>query len=190
MLRVACSYFLMCQCAWKTPCSHSMKKKLSVNSKHNSVWNTSIFKKVNLFLLTLNGTRLFFQKPFFRIFVQNRLMYGLGTPGQGLHFLNFLLFSWPNLTCSSRPAFSQIFHHLTLPGYPLFRCFFSKSWNMDIKRREVKLLNLLLLSWRNLTWKSRPIIPSFHHPTPLVGGQQIFKKTVFERMTYPSLNIA
>jgi hypothetical protein len=37
------------------------------------------------------GTRLFFWKPFFWIFVQNRSTNGLGAPG--LHFFNFLLLS-------------------------------------------------------------------------------------------------
>ncbi len=37
------------------------------------------------------GTRLFFQKPFFQIFVQDRSTNGLGAPG--LHFFNLLLLS-------------------------------------------------------------------------------------------------
>ncbi len=38
--------------------------------------------------------RLSFQKTFFQIFVQNMLTHGLG---QGLHFLNLLLLSLPDL---------------------------------------------------------------------------------------------
>jgi hypothetical protein len=41
----------------------------------------------------------------------------------------FLLFiaclTWPNLTGSNRPL-SLFFHHLTLPGYPVFAVYFLK----------------------------------------------------------------
>jgi hypothetical protein len=61
----------------------------------------------------------------------------------------FLLFiaclTWPNLKGSNRPL-SLFFHHLTLPGYPVFCCLFSKIKKMEIKSIWYQLLNFLLLA--------------------------------------------
>ncbi len=87
------------------------------------------------------GTRSFFRKPFFRFFVQNRLTNGLAS----LFWLFIACLTWPNLTGSNRPL-SLFFHHLTLPGYPVFCCLFSEIWKMEIKRSGYQLLNFLLLA--------------------------------------------
>ena len=61
-------------------------------------------------------------------------------------FLLFIAFlTWPNLTGSNRPL-SLFFHHLTLPGYPVFCCLFSEIRKMEIKRIWYQLLNFLLLA--------------------------------------------
>jgi hypothetical protein len=58
------------------------------------------------------------------------------------------------------------------------------------KKEGGQIIELFIayLTWPNLTGWTLPFNSFFHHLTPLVGEPlQIFKRTVFERTTYPGL---
>ena len=136
---------------------------------HFEIKNISTFN--NSIYTSKYGTRLFFQKPFFQIFVQKRSTNGLGAPG--LHFFNFFIafLTWPNLTRTNWP-FSQFFHHLTT----LSDNFFSEFLKMDMERRGAGGLNNWIFScFPNLTQPNLledTTHSIFHHLTPPVGGGQ------------------
>ncbi len=135
-------------------------------------------------LLELEGDEVVLSKTVLPNFCPKQPNESIGGPRASIFELFIAILTWPNPTGLNRPL-SPFFHPLTLPGYPLFCCLFSKNWKMEIKRSGVKCL-----TYPNLACFSGPFSLFFHHLTPPVEeSRRIFERTVFERTTYPNWKV-
>ncbi len=106
----------------------------------------------------------------------------IGDPRGSNIKLFIAILTWLNLTGSNRPL-SPFFHPLTLPGYPLECCQFSKFWKIDIKRRGSNywtfycFTNLTLPNRIDYTPKSFPSSPN----TSGGVGMTNFEKNNFQK---------